>query len=292
MLGIVSDIIPFSVNDGPGIRTSVFLKGCPLRCRWCHNPEAQRPGVQAMVTPSRCVHCGLCAPCPSKARGAHGEYDSARCAGCGLCVAVCPEKACRLNGTAMTPEDVLAKVLPDKPFFRERGGVTLSGGEPMYQPRFVRALAVLLRENGVSVAMETCGYAPWEQFALVLPFVSRFLFDWKITAPDQHRFWTGVDNRLIRDNLRRLHDSGADITLRCPVIPGVNDTPEHFSGIASLTKALPRIRQVDLLPYHALGNDKRVQLGLARDGFSPPSAETAQRWRDELAALCGVPVCL
>ena len=192
----------------------------------------------------------------------------------------------------MTPEDVLAKVLPDKPFFRERGGVTLSGGEPMYQPRFARALAVLLRENGISVMMETCGYAPWDQFAAILPFVSLFLFDWKITAPDQHRLWTGVDNRLILDNLRRLHDSGADITLRCPVIPGVNDTPEHFSGIASLTKALPRIRQVDLLPYHALGNDKRAQLGLPRDGFSPPSGETAQRWRDELAALCGVPVCL
>ena len=292
MQGIITDIIPFSVNDGPGIRTSVFFKGCPLRCQWCHNPETQEPGPQAMVLPSRCAHCGACAACPSGARGAHGEYDSSRCVGCGLCVARCPMEACRISGMAVTPEEVLAQIIPDRPFFRTRGGVTLTGGEPMFQPEFAVALSSLLRENGIHVVAETGGYAAWEHFAEILPFVNRFLFDWKITDPELHRRYTGADNLLIRDNLEKLCGSGADVVLRCPVIPGVNDNQAHFQGIASLTKTLPSIRQMDLLPYHALGNDKRAQLGLPGDGFSVPEEETVQRWREELQALCAVPVCL
>ena len=292
MRGIVTDIIPFSVNDGPGIRTSVFLKGCPLHCRWCHNPEGQRSGPQVMVQPSRCVGCGACAVCPSGARGVHGELDPALCTGCGLCVSVCPAEACRITGREMTPEEVLAQVLPDKPFFRGRGGVTISGGEPMDQPAFTLALASLLRENGISVVLETCGHAPWEYFEAAAPFVNCFLYDWKITDPELHRRWTGADNALIRENLGKLHDRGAGIVLRCPVIPGVNDTPEHFEGIARLTRELPRILRVDLLPYHALGNDKRVRLGLPRSEFPVPDRETAERWRNDLAARCSVPVCV
>ena len=292
MQGIITDIIPFSVNDGPGIRTSVFFKGCPLRCRWCHNPETQEPGPQAMVLPTRCVHCGACAACPSGARRKHGEYDSSRCIGCGLCVARCPMEACRISGMTVTPEEVLAQILPDRPFFRKRGGATLTGGEPLFQPEFATALAALLRENGINVMLETGGYAVWERFTEILPFVNRFLFDWKITDPELHRRFTGADNLLIRDNLQKLCDSGADIVLRCPIIPGVNDNQAHFQGIANLAKALPSIRQVDLLPYHALGNDKRAQLGLPHDGFSVPDEETVQRWREELQAQCAVPVCL
>lgn len=292
MRGVITDIVPFSVNDGPGIRTSVFFKGCPLRCKWCHNPETQAVQPQVMVLPSRCVHCGACAACPSGARGKAGEYDSMRCTGCGLCVSRCPMEACRVSGTAMTPEEVLARVLPDKPFFRARGGVTLTGGEPLLQPEFARTLSSLLRQNGMDVVLETSGFAPWDQLESMLPSISRFLFDWKLTDPEKHRKWTGVDNVLIRENLKKLHASGADIVLRCPIIPGVNDDSEHFRGIARLTKELSRLRQVDLLPYHALGNDKRAQLGLPRDGFTVPTEETVRRWHAELEALCAVPVRL
>ncbi len=191
----------------------------------------------------------------------------------------------------MTPEDVLAQILPDRPFFRKRGGVTLTGGEPLEQPAFALALAALLRRENIHVVMETCGFASREAFRDILPYVSLFLYDWKITDPELHRHWTGEDNHFIQENLQFLHDSGAEIILRCPLIPGVNDTPEHFRGIARLTKNLPRIRQVDLLPYHALGNNKRSQLGLSGDGFRVPDEETVQRWFSELSSLCHVPVC-
>jgi len=191
----------------------------------------------------------------------------------------------------MTPEEVVARILPDRPFFRKRGGVTLSGGEPMEQPAFAAALAALLHRESIHVAVETCGYAAPEAYKAILPYTGLFLFDWKVTDPEEHRKWTGQDNRLIRENLEMLYREGAEIILRCPVIPGVNDTPEHFRGIAELTEAFPRIRQVDLLPYHALGNNKRRQLGLPEDGFRAPDEETAARWQKELQAACRAPVC-
>lgn len=292
MNGIVGDIISMSVNDGPGIRTSVYLKGCPLRCAWCHNPEMQSSGPQAMVLPSRCTRCGACSVCPSGARGAKGEYDSARCTGCGLCASLCPVEACRIVGAAMSAGEVLRRVLPDKPFFRDRGGVTISGGEPLTQADFVRELAFLLRENGVGVMLETSGCAPWRAIEPLLPLIDCFLYDWKITDPEAHRRWTGADNRLILENLKTLHGRGASIVLRCPVIPGVNDTSDHFEGIARLLRDLPGIRRADLLPYHALGNDKRLQLGLPRDGFHPPADETVRLWRKRLNDLCPTAVFL
>ena len=292
MNGIVSDIISMSVNDGPGLRTSVYLKGCPLRCAWCHNPEMQSPLPQALVLPSRCTHCGSCAVCPSDARGSRGEYQVSRCTGCGRCVSLCPAEACRISGISMTAEEVLSRVLPDKPFFRERGGVTLSGGEPLMQPEFVLELASLFSRHGIDLVLETSGYAPWTALEPLLPFVSCFLYDWKLTDPALHRRWTGVENGLIRENLGRLEARGAAVILRCPIIPGVNDTPSHFDGIAALLRSFPAIRQVDLLPYHALGNDKRRQMELPRDGFSVPDETAVRRWREQLAERCPVPVVL
>ncbi len=292
MDGIVADILPFCVNDGPGIRTGVYLKGCPLRCAWCHNPETRSFGPEAMVRFFRCTRCGACSACPSGARGPHGEYDREKCTGCGLCERVCPAGASHLCGKRMTPREVLEAVLPDKPFFRERGGVTLSGAEPMAQAGFTLEMARLFYENGIGVIIETCGWAEREDFRRVMPYVDSFLFDWKVTDPERHRAFTGVDNRPILNNLRFLDSCGADIVLRCPVIPGVNDTEDHFQGIFRLTEEMPRIRRVDLLPYHSMGNDKRAQLGLTPDGFRVPTREEAGAWQARLSVLCRVPVSI
>ncbi len=195
-----------------------------------------------------------------------------------------------MTGTEMTAEEILTKVLPDRPFFRARGGVTLTGGEPMAQPEFASALASLFHQNGIHVVLETSGYASWEWYEKMLPYVDRFLFDWKVTDPAEHRYWTGADNYLIRENLRKLYGCGAEIVLRCPVVPSVNDNQDHFRGIARLTEEFPGILRVDLLPYHAFGNDKRRQLGLPGDGFSAPKEETVRLWIRELEHLCRVPV--
>lgn len=198
---------------------------------------------------------------------------------------VCPTGASRLCGVERMVEEVLNAVLPDKPFFRKHGGVTLSGGEPMAQPEFTLVLA-----QGIQVLVETCGYAPWTDFAALRPYVDGFLFDWKETDAEMHRAFTGVDNRLIRENLAQLHASGTDIVPRCPIIPGYNDRPDHFVGIGRLTQDFPHIRQVDLLPYHALGNGKRRQLGQKTESILPPGEETIQEWQRSLQSLCRVPV--
>lgn len=160
----------------------------------------------------------------------------------------------------------------------------------MAQPEFALALAQGLQAQEIQVLVETCGYAPWTDFAALLPYVNGFLLDWKETDAEMHRAFTGVDNRLIRENLAQLHASGTDIVLRCPIIPGYNDRPDHFEGIGRLTQDFPHIRQVDLLPYHALGNGKRRQLGQKTESILPPSEETIREWQRSLQRLCRVPV--
>ena len=288
--GMITDILPFSVNDGPGIRTTVFFKGCPLRCAWCHNPETWQKQPQCMVNASLCVHCGRCAICPFGARDESGNWNDAHCRDCGRCATVCPAGATRLCGREVSIADVLEKVLPDRPFFRTRGGVTLSGGEPMAQPAFALALARALAEHEIRVLVETCGYAPYEAYEQMLPFVDGFLFDWKETNPEKHRRFTGVDNARIRETLSRLSAAKTNLTLRCPIIPGYNDTQEHFEGIGQLTHALPGIRQVDMLPYHALGNSKRAQLGKPPDQIALPTPQQISAWREALSTLCAVTV--
>ena len=288
--GFITDILPFSVNDGSGIRTTVFFKGCPLRCIWCHNPETWRREPQCMVNASLCVHCGRCAPCPNGARDEAGRWNAARCLSCGRCAAVCPTGATHICGRRTSVEAVLARVLPDRPFFRTRGGVTLSGGEPMAQPAFALALARAFAAQEVRVLVETCGQAPYEDYERILPFVDGFLFDWKETDPEKHRQFTGVDNARIRENLVRLAEAKTKLTLRCPIIPGYNDTQAHFEGIAHLARTLPAIQQVDLLPYHALGNSKRAQLAQPPDSILPPTPQQIAQWHQALTTLCPVPV--
>lgn len=288
--GRVFDIQRFSLHDGPGIRTTVFLKGCPLRCLWCHNPESQRGDAQIGYDAARCVDCGSCLPaCPLDlhsltAAGEH-RYDRGGCVACGQCVPACPQAALELLGRKMTVDEALAEVVRDRAFYESSGGgMTISGGEPLTQPDFVVALLEGARAEGIATAVETSGQVAWKVFERVRPLVDLFLFDIKETDPVRHREFCGADPALIHDNLRRLHDAGARILVRLPLVPGYNARDDHFDGVAALLAGLPQVEGVEVMPYHRLGTGKRERLGLASEpeDLVPPSDETVANW---LAAL-------
>lgn len=221
--GIVFDIQRFCVHDGPGIRTTVFLKGCPLRCAWCHNPESWRREPEPLVKEN-------------------GQT--------------------KLCGQEMTVGEVMDEVMVDYLYYRNsEGGVTLSGGEPMAQFEFTRALLQDAKRRGLHTCIETSGYAQSQKFNEIMPYVDLFLYDIKGTDPQAHKAHTGVGNRLILDNLELLHRNGAQILLRCPIIPGVNDSDTHLSGVAQLTERLPGISGVEIMPYHDMGKGKWKELG-------------------------------
>jgi pyruvate formate lyase activating enzyme len=287
--GRVFDIQRFSIHDGPGIRTTVFYKGCPLRCLWCHNPEGISRGFHLSFFPDRCIGCGFCfTTCPNEAHqmvdGRH-VIERDRCEVCGACTVECYSGALELVGRDTTVEAVLAEVMRDEPFYEtSHGGMTLSGGEPMLQIAFTEALLRAAHENGLHCCMETCGYAPLAHYERILPYVDLFLYDIKETDRERHIAYTGVPPDLIFSNLRALHDWGAEISLRLPIIPGYNDRPDHFRAVAALARSHPRLRSVEIMPYHPLGTGKVERMGLSRDGreqSDPPSKETVSCWIDE-----------
>jgi pyruvate formate lyase activating enzyme len=293
MTGRIFDIQRFSTHDGPGIRTTVFLKGCPLRCLWCHNPEGLRPDPQLAFAPDRCVACGGCiAACPGRAHrleAADGRtvhvFDRPRCRSCGTCAAACVSGALESVGREASVDEVLREVIRDRVFYETSGGgLTLSGGEPLLQPGFAAELLGGARGQGLHCALETSGFAPWRHLETLLDRVDLFLFDFKETDPERHRQFTGVPNGEILANLRALHDRGARVALRCPIIPGCNDREDHFAGIAALAAELPGLADVELLVYHPLGRAKAARLGLD----APPAAAVPDRavlrgWADGLA---------
>ncbi len=291
--GRVFDIQRFSLHDGPGIRTTVFLKGCPLRCAWCHNPEGIDPGLALAFQPERCIGCGYCfRVCPEGAHrmedGVH-VLDRERCVLCGECVKECYSGALELVGKEVTAAEVMEEVLRDMPFYETSGGgMTLSGGEPLQQIDFTAGLLTRAKREGLHCCVDTCGFVPYERLERVLPQVDLFLFDWKESDPARHEELTGVRNEKIRQNLRRLHDDGALIRLRCPIIPGVNDREEHFAGIAELAHSLPELECVELLPYHPLGEGKMDRFGLEQPAgltAESPASETVEQWEEHLSAL-------
>ena len=265
--GIVTDIQRFSIHDGPGIRTTVFMKGCPLRCAWCHNPETLSPAPQVQVLPDKCIGCGEClTACP---RGAHVMVEGRRvflrqrCAACGRCAETCYAGALTLVGKTMTAEEVTAQVLRDRPFYdNSGGGVTLSGGEPLCQCEFSREVLRLCKDAGLHTAVETNLAAPWEDLASILPVTDLVLADVKMMDPALHQRWTHLPNDGVLANARRLSQQAVDLVVRTPVIPGVNDTSDQIGRIADFIAGFANLLYYELLPYHPLGRGKYESLGL------------------------------
>ena len=280
LTGVVFDIKRFSIHDGPGIRTTVFLKGCPLRCAWCHNPESQRPEPQVMLRPSRCIVCGECVDqCPQGAIQWNGQgpiTDRALCIACGTCTAYCAGEARELIGEEKSTAEVLAVIKRDLAFFDESGGgVTFSGGEPLNQQPFLLALLQGCKALEIHTAVDTCGATSWAALERIRPFVDLFLYDIKLLDDGRHRQATGSSNSVILDNLRRLAEAGARIQLRMAIIPGVNDDEENLRQTAEFAAGLPGVRGISLLPFHNSAREKYANLSLdyVLDGVQSPDEE-------------------
>ena len=287
MTGTVFNIQRYCTNDGPGIRTTVFLKGCPLNCIWCHNPESKSTRPQVLFDAQRCLACGACAAaCP---KGLHGMDDGRhsfrreRCDVCGACARVCSD-ALELVGETMSVEDILAVVLRDKPFYGEEGGLTVSGGEPFAQPGFLLSLLAAVKARGVGTAVETSGFAAERDIRASVPLVDWYLYDCKETDSALHRKWTGVDNERILANLAILNEANAQVVLRCPIIPGCNDREDHFNALGEMSRRFSCIRRIEILPYHPLGVKKSRELGQESPYASLefPPEETVRLWVREV----------
>lgn len=276
--GVIFNIQRCCLQDGPGIRTTLFLKGCPLRCEWCHNPESLSFFPEIGYTAASCLSCGACASvCPAGSHrmeeGRH-IFDRTNCTACGRCVSVCPG-ALDFFGKRVTVEEAFREVRADMPFYGEKGGVTLSGGEPFAQPEFSLALLQKAKEEGIGTCVETSGYCKNEVLKRALPYVDIFLFDYKAATAEKHRQFTGQDNALILQNLSFLNSQKAKIILRCPIIPGYHDNEEHLLGIAAAANAFSSVVGIELEPGHTIGNSKIAQMGYDRKilSFDPPKED-------------------
>lgn len=298
MDGRVFAIERCSLHDGPGIRTTVFFKGCPLRCLWCHNPESQEQASTLYSLKERCIRCGACiGTCPQHCHQADGDgtisIDRRRCTGCGACTRACPADALEVKGSLMSAEDVLAEIARDKPYYDSSGGgMTISGGEPLSQWAFAEALLRGARKRGIHTCVETSGFAPFEHLSALEAWTDLFYFDIKETNSEKHLEYTGVKNTCILENLAKLDRYGATIVLRCPVIPGFNDRPDHFAAIAELANRLQNVCEINLLPYHPLGESKSHRIG---ETYPMPDEiridnDSMERWAKTLQEQVAIPV--
>ena len=302
MEGLVFDIQRFSLHDGPGIRTTVFLKGCPLRCAWCHNPESQSEVVELAYYPERCVACGSCiSACPN---GCHVLVDGpghalrrTDCTVCGICAKVCHAGALSIVGSMRTVAEVMDEVMADQRFYQvSGGGMTVSGGEPMAQPAFTLALLKTAKALGLHTCLDTCGFCAPEDLLQAIPHTDLFLFDIK-TPADIHEHWTGAPLEPMLRSLHALDDAGGMIRLRCPLIPGVNMTEAHLENLAGIAASLKNISGIDIVPYHPVGESKQKAIGRERaiiasvnGAPAPLTMCEAEKWADRLREMTCVSV--
>ena len=286
--GMVFDIKRFAIHDGPGIRTTVFMKACPLSCFWCHNSESQRPGPELLFWADRCTGCGLCAKvCPAEAISiddATAVTDRSRCTACGACVVACPTGARAIAGERWTVDRILDVVERDTLFYDESGGgVTLSGGEPLAQPEFAVAILAGARKRRIHTAVDTSGFADWSDLERVGRQTDLFLYDVKHLEDDRHRELAGVSNAGILENLRRLSDSGHSVWIRYPMIPNVNDDEGAIIALGRLVSGLRSVEAVHLLPFHR-GGERKLR-GLGRRPLAVTEKEDPKARAEALAKI-------
>ena len=295
--GLVFNIQRYSLHDGPGIRTTVFFKGCPLACRWCHNIESQGRRPEAMIKTGRCVGCGACVQiCPSGAVAlvdGLAVTDRAVCTACGACIDPCPENAREICGDDLTVDQVMDEIRPDRVFYEQSGGgVTISGGEPLDQIDFLADLLAACKAEDLQTCVDTSGHAPWSAFERILATTDLFLYDLKLMDDARHREQTGVTNRRVIENLRRLREATDRIMICVPVIPGINDDDANIDAAIALIGDLA-LDEIELLPYHALGRGKAAQLGRVwpLEGIETPSAARMKDLQSRFAAA-GLPAVI
>ena len=279
MIGTLFDIRRFAVNDGPGIRTTIFFKGCPLNCVWCHNPESQEMLPERIYHPNRCITCGACVEnCPQDGLSIeNGKIVANRdvCIACSTCADNCYSEASEIIGQMYSVDEVMTEILKDAVFYElSGGGVTFSGGEPTMQGDFLKALVMECKEAGLHVAVDTCGQVKWDYLEEINPYVDLYLYDLKSMDPVKHKELTGVGLDLILENLKKLNESGKEIWVRCPVIPTINDDEDNLTAVANFVQPLKNVTQVTLLPYHPSAKAKYENLGreyLMDDSIQTPS---------------------
>lgn len=290
----VTEIQRFCMHDGPGVRTTVFFKGCPLRCMWCHNPETQKAYKELLFYPSKCILCGACVDaCPNKAHNIYEQHtiERRKCKRCAICTLVCPSKAVEMCGEELSIEHILSIVEKDRAFYGKMGGITLSGGEPFAQGMNTVELLKACKEHGLSTVVETCGHTDPDILIAAFPFVDLFLWDIKDTDDERHKQYTGVSNKLILGNLNVASEMNARVRLRCILVNGVNTDKMHYRKIAELTYGLNNFDGVEFIPYHAYAGTKSVFIGDEDSGkkeWIPEKSQIEEAHR--VLKNCGVAV--